>query len=143
MNRTATILLVEDNPGDVELARENLSDAKFANSLHVAGDGLQALAFLRRQAGFEDAPRPDVILLDLDLPRMDGRQFLAEMKADPDLMTIPVVILSSSDAEADVAATYKLGAACYVCKPVDLASFARIVRAIEGFWFSIVRLPAC
>ncbi len=144
MNRTDThvnILLVEDNPGDVRLTREALREAKMHNTLSVAEDGVEALAFLRREPPFEAAPRPDLILLDLNLPRKDGREVLQELKADPVLRMIPVVVLTTSEAEEDVLRSYELHANCYVQKPVDLNRFIQIVQQIEGFWFSIVKLP--
>ena len=140
-SKAVEILLVEDNPGDVRLTRETLRDSKVLNALHVVQDGEQALAFLRREGPYEDQPRPDVILLDLNLPRKDGREVLAEIKADPGLRSIPVVVLTSSDAEQDIAKSYSLHANCYLTKPVDLARFAELVRMLEDFWFSVVRLP--
>jgi len=135
------ILLVEDNPGDVELTREALHDSKVHMNLSVVSDGVEALAFLRRQTRYADAPRPDLILLDLNLPRKDGRGVLAEIKADPELRQIPVVILTSSQAEQDILRAYELHANCYVTKPVDLDQFITIVRSIEQFWFTVVKLP--
>jgi two-component system response regulator len=135
------ILLVEDNPGDVELTREALHDSKVHMNLSVVSDGVEALAFLRRQTRYADAPRPDLILLDLNLPRKDGRGVLAEIKADPELRQIPVVILTSSQAEQDILRAYELHANCYVTKPVDLDQFVTIVRSIEQFWFTVVKLP--
>lgn len=135
------ILLVEDSLPDIELTREALADAKVANHLHVARDGLEALAFLRREGPNADAPRPDIILLDLNMPRMDGRETLQEIKADPELAHIPVVILTTSQAEEDVLRSYKLHASCYITKPVDLEQFLRVVRTVEEFWLTVVRLP--
>lgn len=135
------ILLVEDNPGDVRLTVEALREGKVHNHLSVARDGVEALAFLRRQGEFADAPRPDVILLDLNLPKKDGREVLAEIKADERLRRIPVVVLTTSKAEEDILRSYALHANCYVTKPVDLEQFITVVRSIEDFWFSIVRLP--
>jgi two-component system, chemotaxis family, response regulator Rcp1 len=135
------ILLVEDNPGDVRLAQEALRDAKVRNTLHVAEDGVEAMAFLRREGRYLDAPRPDVILLDLNLPRKDGREVLAEIKADDDLKTIPVVVLTTSSAEADIVRTYELHANCYITKPVDLDQFIEVVRSINDFWLTVVKLP--
>jgi len=132
---------VEDNPGDVRLAQEALKDAKVRNNLHVAMDGVEALAFLRREGKYADAPHPDLILLDLNLPRKDGREVLEEIKSDENLRRIPVVILTMSKAEEDILKTYDLHANCYVTKPLDLDCFIEVVQAIEGFWFSIVRLP--
>lgn len=139
--RPAEILLVEDNPGDARLAREAMKDSKIVNRLHVVEDGVEALAFLRREAPFSDAVRPDLILLDLNLPRKDGRELLAEIKADPVLRRIPVVVLTISRSEEDVLNSYDLYANCYVTKPVDFAKFSKIVRSIENFWLSIVTLP--
>jgi len=135
------ILLVEDNPGDVRLTIEALKENKISNNLHVARDGEEAMAFLRREDRYAGAPRPDLVLLDLNLPRKDGRETLAEMKADERLRRIPVVILTTSQAEEDIRRTYDLHANCYVTKPVDLEQFIRIVKAIEDFWLNIVRLP--
>ena len=139
--RPIEVLLVEDNPGDVRLTREALKDGKVSNNLSVAPDGVEALRFLRREGAYAEAPRPDVVLLDLNLPKKDGRQVLQEMKADPSLRTIPVVILTSSEAERDIAGAYELQANCYITKPVDLDQFITVVRSIEDFWFSIVKLP--
>jgi two-component system, chemotaxis family, response regulator Rcp1 len=136
------VLLVEDNPGDVRLTREALRDGKVCNNLAVAKDGEEALAYLRREGPFADAPRPDVILLDLNLPRKDGREVLESIKADAALRTIPVVILTSSEAERDIARAYELNANCYITKPVDLDQFIAVVKAIEDFWFTVVKLPA-
>lgn len=135
------VLLVEDNPGDVRLTREALKEGKVHNNLSVARDGVEALAFLRREGEYADAPRPDVILLDLNLPRMDGREVLAEVKADPALRSIPVVILTTSEAERDITRAYELHANCYITKPVDLDQFITVVKSIEDFWFTIVKLP--
>jgi chemotaxis family two-component system response regulator Rcp1 len=139
--RPVEILLVEDNPGDVRLAEEALNDAKMANNLNVVSDGVDALDYLRRQGKHSDVPRPDLILLDLNLPRKDGREVLEEVKADPDLRTIPVVVLTTSDAEADIVRSYELHANAYVRKPVDFDAFIEVVRTIEDFWFSVVKLP--
>lgn len=135
------ILLVEDNPGDVELTKENLESSKILHDLYVVADGIEAMAFLRKEGEYKDAPRPDLVLLDLHLPRKGGHEVLAEMKADPTLRRIPVVVLTSSDAEEDVIKSYDLQASAYVTKPVDLAGFAKIVRGIEDFWFTVVRFP--
>lgn len=140
--RLVEILLVEDNPGDVRLTREAMREAKVANTLHSVADGVEALQFLRREGPFADAPRPDIILLDLNLPRKDGREVLSELKADPDLRMIPVVVLTTSRAEEDVIKSYQLYANCYISKPVDLEEFMAVVRAIDDFWLTIVRLPA-
>jgi two-component system, chemotaxis family, response regulator Rcp1 len=135
------ILLVEDNPGDVRLTREALREGKIHNNLAVVEDGVEALRYLRGEGPYAGSPRPDVILLDLNLPRKDGREVLEEVKADPQLRTIPVVVLTSSDAERDVVRAYDLHANCYVTKPVDLEQFINVVKSIESFWFSIVKLP--
>jgi len=135
------ILLVEDSPGDVRLTREALREGKVSNQVHVADDGVEAMAFLRREGPYADAPRPDLVLLDLNMPRMDGREVLAEMKADDALRSIPVVILTTSAAEEDVVKSYDLHANCYVTKPVDLDQFMRVVQSIEDFWLTLVRLP--
>lgn len=139
--RPAEFLLVEDNPGDVRLTREALRECKMSNNLSVVGDGVEALAFLRREGQYADAPRPDVILLDLNLPRKGGREVLAEIKADPQLRRIPVVVITSSEAEQDVVASYDLHVNCYVNKPVDLDQFIKVVRSISTFWLTIVKLP--
>ena len=135
------ILLVEDNPGDAELAREALDYDKMNNELHVVDDGEKAMEFLHREGSYADAPRPDLILLDLNLPKKDGRQVLAEIKSDNNLKRIPVVILTTSKSEADVIKTYDLHANCYITKPIDLNQFLHVVRSIEEFWMSIVVLP--
>ena len=135
------ILLVEDNPGDVRLTREALVDSKLDIRLHHVPDGVEAMRFLRREGPHEGAPTPDLVLLDLNLPRKDGREVLAEIKADDGLRHLPVVILTSSEAEQDIARAYELHANCYVTKPVDLDQFITIVRSIEQFWFTIVKLP--
>lgn len=136
------ILLVEDNPGDVRLTIEALKDAKVINHLTVLKDGVEALAFLRHQGSYAAAPRPHLILLDLNLPRMDGREVLAAIKADDDMKRIPVVVLTTSQDEQDVLKSYNLHANCYISKPVDLDQFVRVVRSIEDFWLGIVVLPA-
>jgi chemotaxis family two-component system response regulator Rcp1 len=135
------LLLVEDNPGDVRLTREALKDAKLKINLHVAVDGMEAMAFLRKQGKYASSPRPDLVLLDLNLPKKDGRQVLAEIKDDPDLKRIPVVIITSSKAEEDVLKSYNLHANCYVTKPLDLDQFITVVQSIEQFWLTIVKLP--
>jgi len=135
------ILLVEDNPGDVRLTEEALKDGKVANNLHVVSDGVEAIRFLRRGAGYEDAVRPDLVLLDLNLPRKDGREVLEEIKQDEDLKRIPVVVLTTSRSEEDVLRSYGLHANCYLTKPVDFDSFLGVVQSIEGFWLTVVRLP--
>jgi len=135
------ILLVEDNAGDVRLTREALKDAKVLNNLHVARDGEEATEFLFRKGKHADAPRPDIIILDLNLPRKDGREVLAEIKADKELKSIPVVILTTSKSEEDVLKSYNLHANCYVTKPLDLDQFIGVVKSIEDFWFTVVKLP--
>lgn len=139
--RPVEVLLVEDNPGDVRLTREALREGKVQNNLNVTPDGVEALRYLRREGPYADAPRPDVILLDLNLPRKDGREVLEELKADPALMNIPVVVLTSSQAEQDILRAYQLRANCYITKPVDLEQFIHVVQSIENFWFTIVKLP--
>jgi CheY-like chemotaxis protein len=136
------ILLVEDNAADVRLTQEALKEGKVRNNLHVARDGMEALEFLRRQGKFNDATRPDLILLDLNLPRRDGREVLADIKSDPDLKMIPVVVLTTSSAEADILRSYKLHANCYITKPVDLEQFVNVVKSIDDFWLTVVRLPS-
>ncbi len=135
------ILIIEDNEGDVRLAREALRESKIRNMLHHVPDGVEAMAFLNRQGKYEDVPRPDLILLDLNLPRMDGREVLAAIKQDENLKRIPVVILTVSSDEADIFKTYNLHANCYITKPIDLDQFIQVVRAIEDFWLTIVKLP--
>jgi two-component system, chemotaxis family, response regulator Rcp1 len=139
--RPIEILLVEDNPGDVDLTIIALQESKINNNLHVARDGVEALEFLHREAGYEDVPRPDIILLDLNLPRKHGRQVLQEIKEDPDLRRIPVVVLTTSEEEEDVVGTYSHYVNCYINKPVDLEQLITIVKSIESFWFTIVTLP--
>ncbi len=135
------ILLVEDNPADVRLTQEALREAKVRNTLHVVNDGVVAMEFLRGENDYADSPRPDLIFLDLNLPRKDGREVLEEIKNDPQLRRIPVVILTTSDAEQDVLKSYDLHANCYVTKPVDMDSFISVVGSVEDFWFSVVKLP--
>jgi len=135
------VLLVEDDPGDVDLTKEALAEGKIAVNLHVVDDGVKALAYLRQEGSYAGAVRPDLIVLDLNLPKKDGREVLRDLKNDEALKRIPVVILTTSDAEVDVLKTYGLGANCYITKPVGLDQFAKVVRAIEDFWFSIVKLP--
>jgi chemotaxis family two-component system response regulator Rcp1 len=139
--RPIEILLVEDNPGDVRLTLEAFKDAEVCNNLSVVQDGMEALAFLNRADEFAQAPRPDLILLDLNLPRKDGREVLLEIKADEDLRRIPVVILTTSQAEEDIFRTYNLHANCYIAKPVDFDQFIRVIKSIEEFWLTIVKLP--
>jgi CheY-like chemotaxis protein len=138
---TVDILLVEDNPGDVRLTKEALKDAKVLNEIYVARDGVEAMEFLNKQGSFAEAPTPDLILLDLNLPRKDGREVLAEIKEDPMLKRIPVVILTTSKAEEDIIKTYNLHANAYITKPVDINRFVEIMHALEEFWFTIVKLP--
>jgi CheY-like chemotaxis protein len=135
------ILLVEDNPGDVRLTIEALKDGKVRNRLSVAPDGVEAMAFLRQEGKYAGAPRPDLILLDLNLPKKDGREVLAEIKADERLRQIPVVVLTTSSSEQDILHSYDLHANCYIPKPVDLDQFIDVVRGIENFWLTVVRLP--
>lgn len=135
------ILLVEDNPGDVRLTLEVFKESKMRNNLSSVGDGVAALAFLRREGKYVQSPRPDLILLDLNLPKKDGREVLAEIKEDPDLRRIPVVVLTTSQAERDVVRSYNLHANCYISKPIDLEQFIAVVRSIEDFWLSSVKLP--
>ncbi len=135
------ILLVEDSPTDIDLTREGLEMGKLTNNLKVIENGVDALAYLRREGEYSDAVRPDLVLLDLNLPGKDGREVLEDIKSDPDLMSIPVVILTSSKAEEDIARTYKLHANCFITKPVNFSRFVEVVRGIEDFWFSIVKLP--
>jgi len=135
------ILLVEDNPGDVRLTLEVLRGGKLRNRLNVAPDGVEAMKYLRQRGRYHDARRPDLVLLDLNLPRKDGREVLAEIKGDPELKLIPVVILTTSAAEADILRSYSLQANCYITKPVDLQQFTGVVQHIQDFWLTIVRLP--
>jgi two-component system, chemotaxis family, response regulator Rcp1 len=135
------ILLVEDNEGDARLAKEAMRDSKVSNTIHHVPDGVEAMAFLRKEGNYADMPRPDLILLDLNLPKKDGREVLADIKADDVLKRIPVVILTVSNDEADVLRTYNLHANCYITKPIDLEQFIKVVRSIEDFWLTIVKLP--
>ncbi|MDZ4769166.1 MAG: response regulator [Chloroflexota bacterium] len=135
------ILLVEDNPGDVRLTQIALRDSKIKNRINVVNDGVEAMAYLRREAKYADQPMPDIILLDLNLPRKNGREVLQEIKEDDVLRRIPVVVLTTSDDEKDILATYDLHANCYITKPVDLSRFVEIVKSIEYFWLTIVKLP--
>ncbi len=135
------VLLVEDSPGDVRLTREAFKDAKVHINLHVASDGAEAMAFLRREGKNADVPRPDLILLDLNLPKKSGREVLEEIKEDPMLRTIPVVILTTSASEQDILRSYLLHANCFITKPVDLAGFLQVVKSIDNFWLSVVKLP--
>lgn len=140
-SRIIEILLVEDNPGDVRLTREALREGKVLNNLNVVTDGHEAIEFLRREGEYGEAPRPDLILLDLNLPKKDGREVLAEIKADESLRRIPIVILTTSQAERDVIQSYDLGVNCYISKPVDLDQFIYVVKSIEEFWLTVVTLP--
>ena len=135
------ILLVEDSRGDVRLTQEALKEAKVANNLSVVDDGEKALRFVRKEGEYAEAPRPDLILLDLNLPRKDGREVLEEIKSDPELRAIPVVILTTSRAEEDVLRAYNLYANCYITKPIDFGQFMEVVRTIEQFWLTVVKLP--
>ena len=139
--RPIEILLVEDSPTDVLLTKRALADARLINRLHVVEDGVKAMAFVRKQAPYTAAPRPDLILLDLNMPKMDGREVLAAIKADEDLCVIPVAVLTTSRAESDVLKSYKLHANCYIAKPVDFDSFVDAISTLEKFWFAVVTLP--
>ena len=136
------ILLVEDNPGDVRLTQEALKESKVTNNLSVAEDGVEALAFLKREGEYADAPRPDLLLLDLNLPKKDGRELLEEIKADDNLKRIPVVVLTTSKAEEDILRMYDQHANCYITKPIDFDQFIDVVKSIEDFWLTIVKLPS-
>lgn len=140
--RPIEILLVEDNQGDVLLTREAFKEAKVLNRLSVVNDGVEALAYLRRQGRFSDSVRPDLILLDLNLPKKDGREVIAELKADDRLREIPVIVLTTSQAAGDIAHVYAAHANCYITKPVDLNEFVRAVHSIENFWLTLVKLPS-
>ncbi len=135
------ILLVEDNPGDIRLTQEALKEGTIANELHVVKDGVEAIDYLKRKGKYALQPTPDIILLDLNLPRKDGREVLAEIKADDNLKLIPIIILTTSDAESDIQKSYKLHANCFITKPVDLDQFIYIIRQIETYWFTVVKLP--
>ncbi len=141
LGRVVEILLVEDNDGDIRLTREALKEGRIRNRLNVVTDGEQAIAFLNRQGVYADAPRPDLILLDLNLPRLDGREVLATIKNDPDLKQIPIVVLTSSRSEQDLLRAYDLHANCFITKPVEFEQFIEVVRSIEDFWLTIVVLP--
>jgi two-component system, chemotaxis family, response regulator Rcp1 len=141
MSHEIQILLVEDNPGDARLVAELLKEGDMAHRISHVSDGVEALAYLRREAGHANARRPDLILLDLNLPRKDGRELLAEIKSDEKLKSIPVVVLTTSQAEDDISRAYGLHANCYVTKPVDLNQFGRVIKSIEEFWLNIAKLP--
>jgi two-component system, chemotaxis family, response regulator Rcp1 len=141
-NGCIQVLLVEDNPGDVRLTKEALKEGKLLNQLTVVGDGVEALSFLRKEGIYADAVQPELILLDLNLPKKDGREVLAEIKADPNLRRIPVVVLTTSSSEEDILKIYDLHANCYITKPVDLEQFMGVVKSIEDFWVSVVKLPS-
>lgn len=139
--KVVDILLVEDDPGDVELTREGLAAGKLLVNMQTVDDGLKALSYLHREAPYSDAVRPDIILLDLNMPRMDGRETLKAIKADPQLRSIPVVVLTTSEAEGDVFNCYDLGASCYIAKPVGFEDFLKVIRSLEHFWFTVVKMP--
>lgn len=139
--RVLDILLVEDNPGDIRLTQEALRETRMPSTLHVAKNGVAAMDFLRRRGEYSDAPRPDLVLLDLNLPRLSGREVLKQMKDDPHLRRIPVIVLSTSEAQRDVTESYDLHANCYINKPVDFEQFLRVISMIEQFWFGLVKLP--
>lgn len=141
IGKPVEILLVEDNPGDVRLTKEALKDSKIINNLHVVMDGEEAMKYLLKHGEYKENPKPDIILLDLNLPKKDGREVLAEIKEQKKLKHVPVVILTSSEADEDIVSTYELHANCYITKPVDLDQFSKVVKAIGDFWFSIVKLP--
>ncbi len=140
-DQSVQILLVEDNAADVRLTQEVFRDGAMVNDLHIARDGVEAMDFLHHQDAFADSERPDLVILDLNMPRKDGREVLAEMRADPALRSIPVAVLTTSERDEDVAASYELGANCFITKPVSLDGFIEVVHAIEAFWLSMVRLP--
>lgn len=139
--RVVDILLIEDDAGDVELTREGLAAGKIFVNLHAVDDGIKALRFLRREEPYADAVRPDIILLDLNMPRMDGRETLKEIKADEHLRSIPVVVLTTSESDTDIIKSYDLGANCYISKPVGFDDFLKVIRSFEDFWFTIVKMP--
>lgn len=139
--KLAEILLIEDNEGDIILAREAFADAKFRNNLHIARDGAEALNFLHKRGEFENAATPDIVLLDLNLPKVHGKDVLSEIKSDPDLKHIPVVVLTSSEADKDVLDSYELNANCYIVKPIDAVKFINVIQNIESFWVEVVCLP--
>ncbi len=139
--KAVEILLIEDNPGDVRLTIEALKESKIMNNMHVADDGIEALSFLKKEGIYKDKPRPDLIILDLNLPKKDGREVLGEIKSDDSLKQIPIVILTTSEAEEDIIKSYELHANCYITKPVDMEQFIKVVKSVGDFWFSIVMLP--
>ncbi len=139
--RAVEILLVEDSPSDADLAMETLGESKVLNHLHIVEDGVEAMAFLHRQGKYANAPRPDVVLLDLNLPKKSGLEVLTEIKTHPQLMRIPVVVLTTSAAEEDILKSYSMHANCYITKPVDFEQFTKVVRLIEDFWLAVVKLP--
>lgn len=139
--KVVDILLVEDDQGDVELTREGLAAGKMFVNLHTVDDGIKALRFLRREEPYADAVRPDIILLDLNLPRMDGRETLKQIKGDEQLRSIPVVVLTTSEADIDIIKCYDLGASCYISKPVGFDDFLKVVQSLEDFWFTVVKMP--
>jgi chemotaxis family two-component system response regulator Rcp1 len=141
MFRSIRVLMVEDNPDDVELTKEALKDAKVQCDLHVVEDGVEAMAYLRKRGRHLQAVRPDIILLDLNLPRKDGREVLTEIKTDQELLSIPVVVLTTSKAEEDILRAYNSHVNCYITKPVDFEQFVKVVKSIEDFWFTVVKLP--
>jgi CheY-like chemotaxis protein len=141
LGRPIEILLVEDNPGDVRLTMEGFREAKVCNRIHTVSDGIQALAFLNRDGSYINVPSPDLILLDLNLPKKDGREVLASIKANPKIRHIPVVVLTTSKSEEDIVRSYELQASCYVTKPVDLDQFLEVVKSIGDFWLAVVKLP--
>jgi two-component system, chemotaxis family, response regulator Rcp1 len=141
LGKPIEILLVEDNPGDARLALESLKESKIRNTIHWVQDGLEAMKFMHRQGSYANAPRADLILLDLNMPKMDGRKVLAEIKSDDDLKRIPVVIFTISKAEEDILKAYDLHTNCYITKPLDLDRFLKVIQSIEDFWLTIVRLP--
>lgn len=141
MHNPIEILLIEDNPADIRLTQEAFREARLQNTIHVVQDGVSAMAFIRQTAPYQQAPRPDLILLDLNLPKKDGREVLREMKADPHTRTIPVVVLTTSDDEEDVLRSYDLHANAYLVKPIDVLQFITMIRSLESFWLSVVKLP--
>ena len=139
--KAVEILLIEDNPGDVRLTIEALKESKIMNNMHVADDGIEALSFLKKEGIYKDKPRPDLIILDLNLPKKDGREVLGEIKSDDSLKQIPIVILTTSEAEEDIIKSYELHANCYITKPVNMEQFIKVVSSVGEFWFSTVMLP--